>query len=401
MPEIEWPEGLIESFPSNKDFLNVKLRHVEDLLYRLRPYVDCLASLPGVQGRKDIKKVIWFVLREFTGYFWDLPASRDYHHSERWGLLCHSLEVALGRADVASKRVAVDTAGNPSAEAGRKHRGEQVLIAWLSGLFHDSGKIFDMDLVYSGSDRDIHYHPFRGNVLGFKLKHPERNITIRWRESRGMRHARRNLAMCMNLLPLDLLKQLRQDQLLALFDGLIEDGDAADQESVAAYRSEKDSEYIGQAIKLFARDSFRAKDNYGRTQPRVLALGQNTYAMVNPVALQAIAYYIQTELGGETYTKDQVTSYLVQQRLIYASNEDETSGNYFLKLAGYLKKTRVNFHIIFARGDLFADVDTSTLPTFKLEDDKEVRDKIRRITGFEPPDEWFLSPKSKSPESKK
>ena len=220
MPQIEWPVEVFEEPVPNKDFMNTKVRQTEDMLYRLQPYVDTLFTLTGLQGRKDIKEVVWFVLREFAAFFWDLPASQDYHHSERWGLLSHSLEVAINRAEEASRRVAVDASGNPSAEAGRKHRGEQVLIAWLTGLFHDSGKIFDIDLIYSGTNRDVYYHPFRGNVLGFKLKFPEHKLSVKWRKNRGMRHARRNLAMFMNLVPLDLLKQFRQDQLIALFDGL-------------------------------------------------------------------------------------------------------------------------------------------------------------------------------------
>lgn len=396
MPSIRWPETRFEEPPANKDFLDVKLKHLEDLLFRLRPYVGAVMNLNGMQGREDIRDVIWFVLREFAVYFWDLPASRNYHHSGRWGLLSHSLEVALGRADEASRRVAVDSEGNPSAEAGRKHRGEQVLIAWLSGLLHDSGKITDMELKYSESDRDINFHPLRGTVLGFKLKHPERNLNLRWLDNRGMRHVKHNLAMLMCIAPLGLIKQFRQDQLIALFDGLAEDGDTADHESVAADRAEQDAEYIRQAVKLFARDNFRAKDNQGRTQPRVFALGQNTYAMVNPVAMEALSGYIRNELGAESFAKEQVIAHLVRSRLIYSSDEDETSGNYFVKLAGYLKKVRINFHIIFAHGDLFADADVSSLPVLKIEDSGEAREKIRRITGFDPPEQWFCAPQEKT-----
>lgn len=395
MPQIEWPDTVFEEPAPNKDFLNIKVRQVEDLLYRLRPYVDTLFGLAGLQGRKDIREVVWFILREFSAHFWDLPASRDYHHSERWGLLYHSLEVALSRAEEASRRVAVDAEGNPSAEAGRKHRGERVLIAWLTGLFHDSGKIFDIDLVFSGVDKDVQYHPFRGNVLGFKMKHPESRLKMYWHDNRGMRHARYNLAMFMNLIPLDLLKQLRQEQLVALFDGLIEDGDQADQESVAAYRSEKDTEYVRHAIKLFAQDGFRASDQKGRMQPRVFALGQNTYALISPVVPDALAYYIRKELGGQGYTKDQVINYLINHRLIYASSEDDTSGNYFLKLSCFLKDISITSYIIFAHGDMFAEVDMSTVPVIKLQDSDDARGKISRITGFDPPDEWFQAPQPK------
>lgn len=401
MPTIDWPEDRLKERPSNRNFLDVKLKHIDDVLYRLRPYVDALMQLNGMHGRKDIREVVWFVLREFTGFFWDIPASRNYHHSGRWGLLYHSLEVALSRADEASRRVAVDAAGNPSAEASRKTRGEKVLIAWMAGLFHDSGKIFDMDIFYSAEDKDIHYHPLRGNVLGFKLKHSESGINIRWKNSRGMRHARRNLAMFMLLSPLSLLKQLTPEQLITLFDGLMEDGDAADQESVASDRYEQDREYVGQAVRMFARDNFRAKDKNGSVQIRIFALGQNTYALVVPVAIDALVRYIKNDLGSELYNRDRVVGHLIQEGLLYCSDKEEFAGNYFVQLPGFINQARVKFHLSFVHGNMLADVDVADLPVFKIADEPDIREKIRRVTGFDPPDEWFRDPSGKKDEKEK
>lgn len=392
MQGIKWPQEIIEERVSNEAFLKIKLNRIDDLFSRLRPYLDSLCRLNGLADRKDIRDIIKYVLREFAAYFWDLPASRSYHHSGRWGLLHHSMEVALKRAEEASRRVAVDSEGNPSAESGKKYRGEQVLIAWLSGLFHDSGKVFDMDLVYSEASREVYYHPMRGNVLGFKLKHPDDGLKISWHQSRGMRHARYNLAMLMALIPLDLIQQLRTEQFAALIDKMIEDGDTADQESVAEARAEEDREYVREAIKLFARDGFRAQDKNGNTQPRVLALGRNTYVLVTPVALQALVRYCKKELGADSFNKDQVTSYLIRNGYIYSSDDEDSSGNYFIRIKGYIKHSQVSFHAIFANGDMFADVDVSGVGTLRLDYDEEMWEGIKRIIGFPPPYEWFHNP---------
>ena len=69
MPQIEWPVEVFEEPVPNKDFMNTKVRQTEDMLYRLQPYVDTLFTLTGLQGRKDIKEVVWFVLREFAAFF--------------------------------------------------------------------------------------------------------------------------------------------------------------------------------------------------------------------------------------------------------------------------------------------------------------------------------------------
>jgi len=355
---------------------------------RLQPYLDKLETLQALQGRSDIIEVVRFIMREFVSYFWDLPASEKFHHSGRWGLLYHSLDTALKRAENVASRVAVDSYGNPSAEAGRKHRGEQILISWIAGMLHDGGKMFDVDIVAAGKTEEIFFHPLRGNILSFKLTHPN-NVELRWKKGRGMGHQRYNLAMIMILLGWDFLRQLEPDQLIMLFDELSRDGDEADRESVAEDRQAEDRQYVSEAIKLFADDGFKAKDKKGNSQCRVFALGQNTYALINPLVFEAISQYAR-KLGGD-YSKDQVIQYLINNRHIYSS-KGVSSGHYFIKVSGYINNNAVQFHIVFASGDMFADADTSRLPGFKLDYDEETAEKIKEIVGFDPPAEWFHNP---------
>ena len=70
-------------------------------------------------------------LRELVG---DMPASADHHHSESYGLLQHSLEVAVKMLDEFEK---IKTSEGSA---------QWQYLAFLAGLGHDLGKLFDMDM---------------------------------------------------------------------------------------------------------------------------------------------------------------------------------------------------------------------------------------------------------------
>jgi DNA relaxase TraI-like protein len=72
--------GTFEPPPESQRVLLDEL--TENILSRLPEEMDCRAC-----GRRVMAK-----LRDLVG---DLPASADHHHSSRFGLLQHSLEVAL------------------------------------------------------------------------------------------------------------------------------------------------------------------------------------------------------------------------------------------------------------------------------------------------------------------
>src|ERR1700741_2068928 len=72
--------GTFEPPPESQRVLLDEL--IENILSRLPEEMDCRA-----RGARVMAK-----LRDLVG---DLPASADHHHSSRFGLLQHSLEVAL------------------------------------------------------------------------------------------------------------------------------------------------------------------------------------------------------------------------------------------------------------------------------------------------------------------
>lgn len=70
-------------------------------------------------------------LRELVG---DIPASADHHHSESYGLMRHSLEVAVKMLNEFEKIKTSDDSA------------QWQYLAFLAGLCHDLGKLFDMEL---------------------------------------------------------------------------------------------------------------------------------------------------------------------------------------------------------------------------------------------------------------
>jgi hypothetical protein len=103
-------------------------------------------------------------LRALVG---DLPASANHHHSESYGLLRHSLEVAVRMLDEFEKIKTTE-------DSAQWH-----YLAFLAGLGHDLGKLFDMD-VQAGDERWSRLHETHADFL----RHVRVELILRWDERR-------------------------------------------------------------------------------------------------------------------------------------------------------------------------------------------------------------------------
>jgi hypothetical protein len=105
---------------------------------------DCLTSMTRAQ-KDDLVDRVFARLALFV---FDLPASESNHHSERFGLLDHLLEVAHETA-----KVLTGPAFRVSPEPSIHHR-EGPLWAYagvIAAIAHDIGKPLDLDLVAPGT----------------------------------------------------------------------------------------------------------------------------------------------------------------------------------------------------------------------------------------------------------
>jgi hypothetical protein len=136
----------------------------------------------------------------FALYIGDLPASERFHHRERFGLLDHSLEVAGGMLyEMNEGRAQARTSGHPTSP-------DEILWARGAmgmGLYHDLGKVFDLEVEDPGSD--LEWNPSREPLAFFKRRVGIPFLAptpLLYRKGRGLeRHEERGLALVARLVP--------------------------------------------------------------------------------------------------------------------------------------------------------------------------------------------------------
>jgi Putative helicase len=138
----------------------------ENILSRLPEEMDCRA-----RGARVIAK-----LRDLVG---DLPASADHHHSSRFGLLQHSLEVALKMLEEFEKTLLPDAPPDVTLFNTEADPLQTQYLCFLAGLGHDLGKLFDIELVAGGQ----RWSPLNQTYAEF-LRQVKREPLLEWNEKR-------------------------------------------------------------------------------------------------------------------------------------------------------------------------------------------------------------------------
>jgi len=141
---------------------------IDKILSRLPQNMNCRE-----RGARVIAK-----LRDLVG---DLPASADHHHSDRFGLLQHSLEVALKMVEESS---AMPVGACPRDERvsgfeNPENRMRWQYVSFLAGLCHDLGKLIEMD-ARAGQRR--WYPP--GETYADFLRQAKTDPVMTWRQDR-------------------------------------------------------------------------------------------------------------------------------------------------------------------------------------------------------------------------
>jgi len=156
--------GMFEPPPESQRVLLDEL--TESILSRLPEEMDC-----RTRGARVIAK-----LRDLVG---DLPASADHHHSDRFGLLQHSLEVALKMLEQFEKTLLPEAPPNVALFNTEADPLQTQYLYFLAGLGHDLGKLLDMD-VWAEGKRWSPLHETYTDFLARAKAGPE----LRWNEER-------------------------------------------------------------------------------------------------------------------------------------------------------------------------------------------------------------------------
>lgn len=210
--------------PDNPNFKRVKREYAEMAFDVIRGYYDYVVNLSGMSNRPDLHNVLKHTLLEFITMFWDMPASKDNHHSFRFGLLIHSLRVACENAEI-GESFKLFTESGINTEAMLRDKGHIILAHFFVGLFHDAHKIHDYTLSHQTPYRKVEYNPHLGSILNFKLIHPT-NLHEGW-EALPQNTSHYSIAYMMWLVPPSFFNTIEtaelyrhiMDRMRALIDG--------------------------------------------------------------------------------------------------------------------------------------------------------------------------------------
>jgi Putative helicase len=137
---------------------------------------DILSRLPEEMGSRARGRRVMAKLRDLVG---DLPASADHHHSSRFGLLQHSLEVALKMLEEFEKMLLPDAPPDVALFNTEADPLQTQYLCFLAGLGHDLGKLFDIELAAGGQ----RWSPLNQTYSEF-LSQVKREPMLEWNKKR-------------------------------------------------------------------------------------------------------------------------------------------------------------------------------------------------------------------------
>lgn len=127
--------------------INYVLRTQAELIQKIK------VAVPLNEDDKD--RLLFPIIRNVAGYVHLLPASSNYHHKGRGGLLRHSLEVGLYTVNMGRMHI-FDQKADP--EAKYRNKGRWFLACFIAGVLHDIGKVL-ISLTVCGDNGSPIWHP--------------------------------------------------------------------------------------------------------------------------------------------------------------------------------------------------------------------------------------------------
>lgn len=132
--------------------------------------------------RLDSYSLLNPLVYRFANWVADLPASESNHHSRPFGLLDHSLDTARILLIEWDRHLpTLDRIADPDPEL----RDAWLLAATVVGLFHDCGKVFDIDVI---APTGVIWEPESEPLTSFRLReggYPLAPMSFRFRRGRG------------------------------------------------------------------------------------------------------------------------------------------------------------------------------------------------------------------------
>ncbi len=212
----------------------------------LAPHKKTIADIRSIAGlsTKFWNALYLNTLINLTEYIQELPASESHHHSDRGGLLAHTLETALNALRIRRGKLLPP---NSDAETVTKFKDVWTYAVFTAALCHDLGKpITDMSIELLGKKKNkiANWSPFRGPMSSYKEAH---EYLIQYRRNRVYgSHERASALYAHHIIPMVGIEWLASNQDVFFYwtnilTGHSEDGGAigsiiheADKRSVAS-----------------------------------------------------------------------------------------------------------------------------------------------------------------------
>jgi len=408
LKDIDWPVWERTLPVSNKDFLPEKQKEIASVENALSEYFNKLYQIKYLSENKQVQVLMRSIVRDFIAYFYDLPASESYHHSFRFGLLSHCLESAYYNALDATNHLSVTKRGAPSAEQTRKERIYRIMIAWLIGLFHDAGKICDVQFSYNLGDRIKSYHILKGGILDFRLKFPLKEKSIlKWAKGRGTMHTRRNMAIFCTMVPIDFLKVFPPNLLITLFDGLYStestlNVNMGDHESVKRERERKDHDLLIYFLNELKENNFIVQDENNNKYVPLMKLDNKYVALLIPLCINKMLETFR-EQDTSVYQRATLENFLLNN-FLYSN-----AGIYFFQGFFIKKDKRTKLTIALADKSILKDSKVKIndlekidllLDAVKETERENLKKEIEGLIGKEIPKTWLGSTQNKKNDKK-
>jgi hypothetical protein len=160
------------------------------VLVTMAPQVTALTAL---LAPVLVTTVLTPLLERWVALCWDLPASAAHHHSRPFGLLQHSLEVAI-HALTAFTHSSAWWRKVPDPATRHRTQARWRLGTALAGLLHDGGKLFDVTVTLTPPAPAAHsrWDPLAEPLIAWLVRHQHAGAlptpTVTWQPGRGMQH---------------------------------------------------------------------------------------------------------------------------------------------------------------------------------------------------------------------
>lgn len=193
---------------SEREILSVHANRLQE--------INMYIGLPNSDLSKEAYTFTNLVIKplyEYTRWIHLLPASENHHHAGTGGLLTHSLETAFLALKFAYSTELLPI-GLQDEEQIRKRR--YLYAAFICGLFHDAGKIFDVDVISSTPGVKSTWRPLSSSLMDWAKSNRIFSYEVIWRKRQANEHSVRApvfLERCLNDTCLNYLSDVVKERL--------------------------------------------------------------------------------------------------------------------------------------------------------------------------------------------